>query len=301
MVSPVTDSLKSAVRSAIVRMLDPLVRLLLTVGIGVGDFLSLVKVAYVRAARDQARETRGELRPHVSRIAVVTGLTRAEVAAILDADTDEWRTSDRGRQRAERVLSGWWNDPDFQTSTGEPAVLPVSGSRKSFKALVRRYSNEPRATPILEELLRVKAVRQRQDGTLQALSRTYATVRWDPAGIESLGDQMNELCDTLLYNLENPGQLRLVRRIVNAQLDPRYRPMLVRDIQSQVSSLADSLDDALNHRGYTVTPKRGGREAVCLGVGFYVFERPVILEPVASEKRRHRTGSAREQPGDRGG
>src|SRR6516162_6790170 len=80
---PVTDSLKSAVRSAIVRMLDPLVRLLLTVGIGVGDFLSLVKVAYVRAARDQARETRGELRPHVSRIAVVTGLTRAEVAAIL--------------------------------------------------------------------------------------------------------------------------------------------------------------------------------------------------------------------------
>ena len=164
-----------------------------------------------------------------------------------------------------------------------------------------RYSNEPRATPILEELLRVKAVRQRQDGTLQALSRTYATVRWDPAGIESLGDQMNELCDTLLYNLENPGQPRLVRRIVNAQLDPRYRPMLVRDIQSQVNSLADSLDDALNHRGYTVTPKRGGQEAVRLGVGFYVFERPVILEPVASEKRRHRTGSAREQPADRGG
>jgi uncharacterized protein DUF6502 len=294
---PVTDSLKVAVQGAIVRMLDPLVRLLLTVGIGVGDFLSLVKVAYVRAARDQARETRGELRPHVSRIAVVTGLTRAEVAAILEADTDEWRTSDRGRQRAERVLSGWWNDPDFQTSTGEPAVLPVSGSRKSFKALVSRYSNEPRATPILEELLRVKAVRVRSDGTLQALSRTYATVRWDPAGIASLGDQLSEHFATLLHNLEDPGRPRLVRRIVNAQLDPRYRPMLVRDIEDQVKSLADSLDDALNHRGYTLTPKRGAHEAVRLGVGFYLFEEPVILDAPAPEKVKRRSVPDQERHG----
>ena len=137
-------------------------------------------------------------------------------------------------------------------------MLPLSGARKSFKALVARYSNEPRAKPILEELLRVKAVRERPDGTLQAISRTYATVRWDPAGIASLGEQMNELCATLLHNLEHPAEPRLVRRIVNAQLDPRYRGMLVRDIQGQVNSLADSLDDALNHRGYTVVPKRGG-------------------------------------------
>jgi hypothetical protein len=294
---PVTDSLKAAVQGAIVRMLDPLVRLLLTVGIGVGDFLSLVKVAYVRAARDQAREMRGELRPNASRIAVVTGLTRAEVAAILDADTDEWRTSDRGRQRAERVLSGWWNDPDFQDSVGEPAVLPVSGPSKSFKALVSRYSNEPRATPILEELLRVKAVRERADGTLQAVSRTYATVRWDPSGIASLGEQLSEHLETLLHNLEDPGRPRLVRRIVNAQLDPRYRPMLVRDIEGQVQSLADSIDDALNHRGYTLTPKRSGREAVRLGVGFYVFEEPVILEAAAPEKRKHRAVSDKERQG----
>jgi hypothetical protein len=97
----VTESLKAAVQTAVLRMLDPLVRLLLAAGIGVGDFLSLVKVAYVRAARDQGREARGELRPNASRIAVVTGLTRGEVASMLAADTDERRTSERGRQRAE--------------------------------------------------------------------------------------------------------------------------------------------------------------------------------------------------------
>jgi hypothetical protein len=257
------------------------VRLLLVVGIGVGDFMSIVKVAYVRAARDEGREKRGELRPNASRIAVVTGLTRAEVAAMLAADSDERRTSDRGRHRAERVLSGWWNDPDFQSPRGEPAVLPVSGSRRSFKELVKRYSNEPRVTPILNELLRVNAVKQLPDGTLKALSRNYATVRWNPDGIANLGEQLAEHCGTLLHNLEHPGQPRLVRRIVNAQLDPLYRPMLVRDIQEQLEAAAESIDDALNDRRATVTPLRGGREAVRLGVAMYIFEEPVVLEPAA--------------------
>lgn len=280
-----SESLRAATHAAILRILGPLVRLLLVVGIGVGDFMSIVKVAYVRAARDEGREKRGELRPNASRIAVVTGLTRAEVAAMLAADSDERRTSDRGRHRAERVLSGWWNDPDFQSPRGEPAVLPVSGSRRSFKELVKRYSNEPRVTPILNELLRVNAVKQLPDGTLKALSRNYATVRWNPDGIANLGEQLAEHCGTLLHNLEHPGQPRLVRRIVNAQLDPLYRPMLVRDIQEQLEAAAESIDDALNDRRATVTPLRGGREAVRLGVAMYIFEEPVVLEPAAPAAR----------------
>jgi uncharacterized protein DUF6502 len=283
--SRVGESLKAAINAAILRMLGPVVRLLLSAGLGVGDFMAIVKVAYVRAARDQGRERRGELRPNASRIAVVTGLTRGEVAAMLAADTDERRTSDRGRHRAERVLSGWWNDPDFQSPDGDPAILPISGSRRSFKDLVKRYSNEPRVTPILDELLRVNAVRRLPDGSLKALSRTYATVRWNPAGIASLGEQLAEHCSTLLHNLEHPGQPRLVRRIVNAQLDPLYRPMLVRDIQEQLDAAAESIDDALNDRRATVTPVRGGREAVRLGVAMYVFEEPVILEPAAARGR----------------
>lgn len=279
-----SESLKAAVHAAILRMLGPLIRLLLAVGIGVGDFMALVKVAYVRAARDEGREKHGELRPNASRIAVVTGLTRGEVAAMLAADTDERRTSERGRQRAERVLSGWWNDPDFQTTLGDPAVLPIAGSRRSFKELVKRYSNEPRVTPILDELLRVNAVKRLPDGTVKPISRTYATVRWNPEGIASLGEQLSEHCRTLLHNLEHPGQPRFVRRVVNAQLDPLYRPMLVRDIQEQLQGAADSIDDALNDRRATVTPVRGGREAVRLGVAMYVFEEPVILERAASGK-----------------
>ena len=288
-----SESLKAAVQAAMLRMLAPLVRVLLAAGIGVGDFLALVKVAYVRAARDEGRDKRGELRPNASRIAVVTGLTRAEVAAMLAADADERRTSDRGRHRAERVLSGWWNDPDFQTPGGEPAVLPITGRSPSFEALVARYSNEPRVTPILDELLRVNAVRRLSDGTLKALSRTYATVRWNPDGIAALGEQLSEHCATLLHNLEHPGEPRCVRRVINAQLDPQYRPMLLRDIEEQVDGLALSMDDALNDPQRTVRPVRGGREAVRLGVAIYVFEEPVVLEPAPAQAPRRRARTVR--------
>src|SRR5882672_7500478 len=138
-----SESLKAAVRSAVLRLLDPLVKWLLEAGMGVGDLLPLVKIAYVRAAREQGRRSSGELtRPNASRISVVTGLTRAEVANILAADAAE-PTHDRGRQRAERVLS-----PAIVGGLG--GTMPLSRTRPAIppfspcvarSARLRRWSS----------------------------------------------------------------------------------------------------------------------------------------------------------------
>lgn len=290
-----SESLKRAVQGAALRLLDPLAKLLLEAGIGVGDLMTLVKLAYVRAAREQAGSQAD--RPNASRIAVVTGLTRAEVASILAAGEGELVGSDRGRQRAERVLSGWWNDPDFQTESGAPAVLPLKGARHSFAALCARYNGERRTAAILDELLRVRAVRRTPSGGIEALSRTYATVRWDPDGIAALGDHLAEHCGTLLHNLKQPTRPHFVRRVVNAQLDPRYAPMLIRDMEEQAATFADSLDDALNDPQHTKKPTRDAADAVRLGIGLYVFEepasRPVTTKAVETggTRRKRRRGS----------
>jgi hypothetical protein len=274
-----SQSLKAAIQAAVLRMLEPLAKWLLEAGIGVGDLLTLVKIAYVRAARDQGRASGAEPgRPNVSRIAVVTGLTRTEVTSIL-ASAEADRPGDRGRQRAERVLSGWWNDSAFQDETGAPAVLPLRGRGRSFAALVDRYSGERLlAASILDALLRVKAVRRLPDGRLKVLSRTYATVRWDPDGVIAVGEQMNEHFATLFNNLKFPSRPRYVRRILNAQLDPRYVPMLVRDLEQQADALGDSIDDALNDPGHTLRGKPSETGAASLGIAFYVFESPLDEE-----------------------
>jgi len=266
-----TEPLKSAIRAAVLRFLDPLVKWLLEAGIGVADFLPLVKIAFVRAASERGSLSGAEPeRPNVSRIAVITGMTRVEVAAILESGAAE-RPHDRGRQRAERVLSGWWNDSVFHDDLGQPALLPVNG-RRSFAALVERYSGaRALVAAIRDELLRVRAIRRLPDGRLQALSRTYATVRWDPDGVMAVGEQLNELCATLTHNLRFPARALYVRRVVNAQLDPRYVPMLTRDIEQHAKVLADSFDDALNDPKATLpgNPRQTG--AVSLGVALYVF------------------------------
>lgn len=266
-----SDPLKGAVRAALLRLLEPLMKLLLDAGLGVGDFIGLAKVAYVRAASRRGQVGGKDQRPTVSQIAVVTGMTRVEVAAILATGEAVSRTTEHNRQRAERVLSGWWTDPAFLTPEGEPAVLRLRGPRRSFEALCRRYSGEQRVAPILDELARVRAIRRLPDGRVQALSRTYATVRWDPEGITAVGDQLAEHCATLVANLEQPTRPRLARQVLNARLNPRYAPVLIRDIESSLRVQADALDDNLNDPIHTA---EDGAPAMRLGVGIYVFEAP---------------------------
>lgn len=291
-------SLKQSVQGAVLRLLDPLVALLLDSGVGVGDLLSLVKVAYVQAAQRRGGEDGGAGRLSVSRIAVVTGLTRGEVRAILASGESKSRGDARQGQRAERVLSGWWSDPEFQNERGEPAILPLYGSSRSFASLCRRYSGERRTAPILDELLRVSAIRELPDRRVQAISRTYATVRWDPDGIANLGEQVREYCATLVNNLKHPARARLVRRVANARLSPRYAPMLIRDIEGSLRVQADSLDDRLSDPQYVA---KKGDAAMCLGVGIYVFESPIEPEGAAEQSGRVTPKPARKRVGKRRG
>ena len=264
-----SDALKRAVQSALMRLLQPLARWLLDAGIGVGEFVSLVKVAYVRAAVEQGRSVAGSVRPNISRIAVVTGLTRVEIASLIERGEAEAPASDRGRQRAERVLSAWWTDPEFLTAKGEPEVLRPKGPRRSFAALCERYSGEKRSAPVLRELLRVGAVRELANGRLQALSRSCTMVRWDPAGVQAVGEQLRDHCTTLLQNLHQPTRTRFARQVVNAQLDPRHAPMLIREIENALGVRTDALHETLNDPKHTAP---AGAPAMRLGVGVYVFE-----------------------------
>lgn len=267
-----SEPIKRAVRAAVLRLLEPLTRLLLDAGLGVGDFVGLAKVAYVRAASRRGQVGGKEVeRPTISQIAVVTGMTNLEVSTILATGEAVSRSTEHNRQRAERVLSGWWTDPAFLTPKGEPAVLRMRGPRHSFEALCRRYSGQHRPAPILEELSRVGAARRLPGKRVQVLSRTYATVRWDPEGIAAVGDQLAEHCATLVANLEQPSRPRLARQVVNTRLNPRYAPVLIRDIESSLRVQADALHDTLNDPIHTA---EAGAPAMRLGVGLYLFEGP---------------------------
>ena len=99
----------------------------------------------------------------------------------------------------------------------------------------------------------------------------------------AVGEELADHCMSLLHNLKNPARPLLTRRVVNAQLDPRYAPLLIRDLTQQASVMTDSMDNELNSPQCTM--KAGGPdfEAVRLGVGIYLFEGPLPGAPNNSE------------------
>jgi len=286
-----SEPVKVATHRAILRILSPLARLLLKVGMGAGEFQRLVHQAYVQAARDAATEVGAVDRPNVTQIAVQTGLSRIEITRILESKGEEQPESDRGRQRAERVLGGWWANPDFHDDQGSPAPLPLHG-RVSFESLVNRYSGEPRTAAILKELLRVRAVRRLPDGRVQALSRSVASVRFDSDGIRMMAEQTAEHLETLLYNAEHPSRPRFAKRVVNTRLAERHIARLVRDIEQQLDTVGDAIDDEINDPQVTVTPDENPARVRALAVTFFISEHEPAQDSASAPERPSRARSA---------
>ena len=270
-----SEDLKNTVLRAVLRLLTPLVRLLLDAGIGVGEFHQLAKTAYVRAARDAAQEPR----PNFSRIAVLTGIPRGEVAKILRRADEKSPKPERGEQRAERVLEGWWTDPKFLGSSGRPLRLPLRGSRRSFTALVKKYAGDPRVMTILKELLRVRAVSRSEDDIIEVRSRNFATVRWDASGIDTAGEAARDLLEALVHNLRHPGRPHFVRFVGSSRIDPHDAPMLIRNFSVSADVLAESFDNVLSDPKHLVRATKAPQQAHRIRIGIFVTDEPTLVEP----------------------
>src|ERR1700730_16047834 len=98
------DPVKEATIAALKRMVDPLVDLMFDAGVTVHEFTQIMRESAVRTAATRVSKETG--RDSKSRVAIMTGLPRSEVARILKSDD----VSPRKRSRlhpARRVLAAW--------------------------------------------------------------------------------------------------------------------------------------------------------------------------------------------------
>jgi Family of unknown function (DUF6502) len=275
---------RAAVNGATLRLLEPFAQFLLDARVGVGEFTTLARRAYVKAAlRDPANFRSG--RVNVSRVAAATGLSRVEIAALLIEDGGGPARKPKGRVQAERVLLGWWNDPKFRDHSGAPVRLPRRGATRSFAALVKQHSGDAHnSAPILEELLRSQAVREHPDGTLEAISRTCTNVRWDEEGIEAFGEELSEHLETLLYNLKHPEHPRFAKRVVCAELDAQAARVLIPELIEQAELFLEGAEESL---GRPARARKGASlpaSAMRFSVGLQFYQAPV--PPPSPKKRR---------------
>jgi hypothetical protein len=262
------DPAKTKLAAALRHLLRPLVRVLLRHGMAYGDFIDIVKAVYAETAReDFALPGR---KPTDSRVAILTGLTRKEVRALREAEAGERHAN---INRATRVLSGWYRDPDFTGPDGEPRILALSGN-SGFDELVRRYSGDMPPRALLEELRRVNAVRLEGKDRVRVLSRAYVPAAGDLEGLRMLGTAVHDLAATIDHNLTRDGEpARFQRTVFSENVPLRMIPILRRIVAERGQRFLESLDDWLS--AHEVGPRDKARdEAVRTGVGIYFFQDP---------------------------
>ena len=215
--------------------------ILLPLGFGVGDFVAAAKLAFVEAAADQIKKRRE--RPSTARIAVVTGLSRAEVAKIRASKQNAPRPF--AAQRTERVMHGWFTDPRYVGPDGRPRPLSMTGPG-SFDELVRMHSGDIPRRAVLAELLAGGMAEVGDSGEVIALRRHYLLAPGGPpADLEVLATDADVFFRGAATGTQ--GDLAMIRR-VSAQF-PDGIPLSVRRTASLrterfLEALADYLHTA---------------------------------------------------------
>lgn len=211
-------NVKQALLAAYRHLLTPLVRILLRNGISYLEFAEIARQVFVDVAgRDFTLPKR---KISLSRIAIMTGLSRKEVARLAREGVQTARvTRDSELSRVGRVLQGWYTDSDFTGPYGVPLDLKFDDvpRRTSFSELVRRYSGDMPARAMLDELLRVGAARIEQDsGLIRVLTRSYIPEKLAAESIRYFAEATHGFIDTLDVNLRKigPGKGRFERRVL---------------------------------------------------------------------------------------
>jgi hypothetical protein len=269
----VTPTTIETLSSAVQRLLRPLVRILLRNGISYGTFADLAKWVYVDVAtKDFPIPGRKQ---SASRVAVLTGLTRKEVQRLGRVA----RLADRKREerynRAARVIAGWRREREFLDAGGRPARLPMSGETGSFSALVRRFSGDMPARAVLDELERVGAVRQLDDGRIELVIRAYIPKPSETDKLHILGTDVGYLIATIDHNVQ-PDRIEAFfqRKVAYDNLPDQALPEFRKLSAEKAQALLEHLDEWLARQDRDTQPGVAGKGRNRAGVGIYYFQEP---------------------------
>ncbi len=271
-------AVEQALQAALLRLLRPLVRLLLRHQVPFGVFSELAKHVYVQSAlQDMALPGR---KPTISRASVLTGLTRKDVQRLVAEAGPRPAEGDEGYNRAVRVLGAWARDAAFLGPDGRPAALALAEGEASFARLVRRYSGDMPVRAVLDELLRVGAVRLLEGERVELLQAAYLPREGVVQKLGILGQDVADLVDTIDHNLQTGAEAPRFQRKVMYRNFPAEQARVFQQLGAQQAQhLLEQMDRWLAEHGAKPGDPVGPGGRVRLGVGIYYFEEPQAPDP----------------------
>ena len=266
------DDIQRQILGAFLVVLKPVARILLRYGIGFREFSEIAKTAFVDVASSDFG-LRG--RPtNISRVAVMTGLTRKEVRRLRDKIAAGKDTVIVKPTPMWDILHYWHADRDFLDSTGRPAKLPFAGENSSFSSLVRHYGGDIPPGAMRTELKRVGAIAEDEEGNLSVLKRTFRPKGDHESLVASLVHGVYPLIATVSHNTD-PDRVgpTWTQRIAFTQAVRKDDvPRIKRITADRIGAFAESVDDLFIAYETLNEPETTEDEKTTLAVGVFYFE-----------------------------
>ncbi|HEY8939118.1 MAG TPA: DUF6502 family protein [Cellvibrio sp.] len=275
---------KDTALAACRQLMEPIIGILLRNGVTHKDLVAICKQLYVQVAADEfglrGRQT------NLSRIAILTGMDRKEVARIKESlnNAHEGEHHQQHQDRLTRLLSAWHQDPDFCDAGNHALPLTIEGEQHSFALLARRYGGDFPASALLKELKRVGVVEDQPDGKVVAIKRYFVPAQSDPAALLRAGSVLNDLGSTLHHNLYQANKqqpLRFERRASNTHMAPENLAAFREFVEQEGQAFLERMDAWLSEHEQPEADSAG--ERMRMGVGTYLFSHLLEPEPAGAD------------------
>jgi len=267
MSEPLHDILGKAIRT----LLRPLARILLRNGLPVATLVEYAKQAYVDVAAAEFGVP--GRKPTISRVAVLTGLTRKDVSRLMKQREETSAPVER-YHRAARVLTAWVREDDFRDGDGEPRALSVDGPG-GFADLVRRHGSDVPHRAVLDELLRVGAVERGEDGKLRLLTHAYVPRTGEEDKLAILGNDVADLVTSIDHNLTHPPEEAFFqRKVAYDNLVGSCLPALRVDAATRSQALLEHLDAFMAQHDRDANPDLEGEGRHRAVLSIHYLEHP---------------------------
>ena len=252
--------------------LRPLARALLRAGIGYREFAEISKTAFVGiATKDYGLRGRPT---NISRVAVMTGLTRKEVRRIRDKSAAGDATLVFRSTPMETILHRWHSEKEFLTESDTPKILDFDGEGTTFSDLVRKFGGDVPPGAMRTELKRIKAVKEHDDRRLEVLKRNVSGLDVHDRLINGLAKVLYPAALTLAHNTNSEGgDDTWVQRIAATKyVRDNDVPRLRRISSDRLAEFIESIDDLFIAYETLYESDDLNTSERAVGVGVFYFE-----------------------------
>ena len=265
------DNSKNRVLSALLQALRPIARILMKAGIGYREFAEISKGAFVDVATSDYG-LRG--RPtNISRVAVMTGLTRKEVKRLRDKIAAGNQIDMQRVIPPAEIIEKWHSDPAFLDSSGRPIPLKFDGPSPSFAALVKKYGGDIPPGAMRTELTRVGAIAEDDSGLLVVQMKYFRPFDRNDQLQRALGQALYGLALNINHNIVHErGETWVERTVYSTQIRRGDTSRVRRISQDRAIELVESVNDLFSAYETIYSEDGPEQESITVGVGVYYFE-----------------------------